>query len=47
MLILLGRAFVESIRESGHQRLIFVGLGLLAVLIAFMTYLGVELPREG
>jgi hypothetical protein len=47
VLILLGRALVESIRDSGHQRLIFAGLALLAVLIGFMTYLGVELPREG
>ena len=35
------------VRESGHQRLIFAGSRLLGVLIAFMTYLGVELPREG
>ena len=47
LLIVLGRAFVESVRESGHARLILVGLGILAVFIAIMTYLGVELPREG
>jgi ABC-type enterobactin transport system permease subunit len=47
VLILLGRAFVESVRESGHQRLIYAGLGVLAIFIAVLTYLGVELPREG
>ena len=47
VLILLGRAFVESVRESGHQRLIYAGLGVLAVFIVVLTYLGVELPREG
>jgi ABC-type anion transport system duplicated permease subunit len=47
VLILLGRAFVESVRESGHQRLIYAGLAVLAVFIGVLTYLGVELPREG
>jgi ABC-type anion transport system duplicated permease subunit len=47
VLILLGRAFVDSVRESGHQRLIYAGLGVLAVCIVVLTYLGVELPREG
>jgi hypothetical protein len=47
VMILLGRAFVYSARESGHKRLIYAGLAALAVLIVFMTYLGVELPREG
>ena len=47
VLILLGRAFVESVRESGHQRLIYAGLAVVAVFIAVLTYLGVELPREG
>ena len=47
VLILLGRAFVETVRESGHQRLIYAGLAVLAVFIGVLTYLGVELPREG
>jgi hypothetical protein len=47
VMILLGRAFVDSVRESGHQRLIYAGLGVLAIFIAVLTYLGVELPREG
>ena len=47
ILILLGRAFAETVRESGHPRWIIAGAVLLAVAIAVMTYLGVELPREG
>ena len=46
ILILLGRAFVETARESGHHRLIYAGLVGLAGVIAFLTYLGIELPRE-
>ena len=47
VLILLGRAFVETVQESGHKRLIYAGLAVLAVLVGILTYLGVELPREG
>jgi hypothetical protein len=47
VMILLGRAFVESVRESGHARLIYAGLVVLAGLIGLLTYFGVELPREG
>jgi len=46
VLILLGRAFVESVRGSGHARLIGAGLVGLAVAVGVLTYLGVELPRE-
>ena len=46
VLILLGRAFVATLRESGHPRLIYVGLlGLLGAIV-LLTYLGVQLPRE-
>ena len=47
VLMLLGRAFAQSVRESGHKRLIYAGLVVLAVFIGLLTYLGVELPREG
>jgi FtsH-binding integral membrane protein len=47
VLILLGRAFAVTIRESGHPRLIYAGLVGLAVAIVILTYLGIELPREG
>jgi hypothetical protein len=44
--ILLGRAFASSVRESGHTRLIVVGLVALAGVVVVLTFLGVELPRE-
>jgi len=46
VLIVLGRAFVSSVRESGHKRLIVAGLVALAGAVVVLTYLGVELPRE-
>jgi hypothetical protein len=45
--ILLGRGFAQTVRESGHPRLIVGGLVALAGVIVLLTYLGVELPREG
>jgi hypothetical protein len=47
VLILLGRAFAASVRESGHQRLIVVAAIALTGLVVLLTYLGVELPKEG
>ncbi|HEY0416461.1 MAG TPA: hypothetical protein VGC78_08750 [Gaiellaceae bacterium] len=46
VLILLGRAFSATIRESGHPRLILAGAAGLVGAIVLLTYLGVELPRE-
>jgi hypothetical protein len=46
VLILLGRAFAVTVRESGHPRLILAGAVGLAGAILLLTYLGVELPRE-
>lgn len=46
-LILLGRAFAATVRESGHPRILIGGLVALAAVIALLTWLGVELPREG
>ena len=46
VLILLGRGLVYSIRESGHSRWLYIGLAGLAGLIALLTYLGVNLPKE-
>jgi len=45
-LILLGRALAHSVRTSGHQRLIYAGFVALVGVVAVLTYLGVELPRE-
>jgi hypothetical protein len=46
VLILLGRAFVATVRESGHPRLLWGGLVALVGVILVLTWLGVELPRE-
>jgi len=46
ILILLGRAFAETVRESRHPRLIIGGLLALAGAVVLLTYLGVSLPRE-
>ena len=46
VLILLGRAFVATVRESGHPRLIYAGLLGLVGAVVLLTYLGVQLPRE-
>ena len=47
VLMLLGRAFLQTVRESGHRRLIYASLLGLVVFIGVLTYLGIELPREG
>ena len=44
--ILTVRAFMQSVRESGHKRLIFAGLGVFVCAVVLLTYLGVSLPRE-
>jgi hypothetical protein len=46
VLILLGRAFATTVRESGHPRWILGGLAAMLAAIVVMTYLGIELPRE-
>ena len=47
VLILLGRAFATTVRESGHPRIVIGGLVGLAAVIVLLTWLGVSLPREG
>ena len=46
VLILLGRAFADTVRESRHPRLIVAGLVALTGAVVLLTYLGVDLPRE-
>ena len=46
VMILLGRAFMATVRESGHPRWIFGGLLALVGLVVVLTWLGVNLPRE-
>ena len=45
--MLLARAFAQNVRESGHRRLIYAGFVALLGIVALLTYLGVQLPREG
>ena len=47
VLILLGRAFATTVRESAHPRIVIGGLVALAAAIVLLTWLGVTLPREG
>jgi hypothetical protein len=46
VLIVLGKAFANSVRESGHKNVIFAGLVALVGAVVLLTYLGVSLPRE-
>jgi hypothetical protein len=46
VLILLGRAFAATVRESRHPRWIFGGLAALVGAVVLLTWLGVQLPRE-
>jgi hypothetical protein len=46
VLILLGRAFAATVRESSHPRLILGGLAVVAGLVVVLTWLGIDLPRE-
>jgi hypothetical protein len=46
VLILLGRAFAATVRESGHSRWVYGGLAALVGAVAVLTWLGVSLPRE-
>ena len=47
VMILLGRAFATTVRESGHPRIVIGALVALGALIVLLTWLGVTLPREG
>jgi hypothetical protein len=46
VLILLGRAFAATVRESGHPRWILGGFVALLGAVVVLTLLGVSLPRE-
>ena len=47
VVILLVRAFLDSIRDMKHKRLLWVGAAALVGVVVLLTYLGVELPKEG
>lgn len=46
ILILLGRAFADSVRDMRHKRLVWVGAVVLLGIVVLLTYLGVNLPKE-
>jgi hypothetical protein len=46
VLILLGRAFADTVREARHPRWIVAGLLALVGAVILLTWLGVELPSE-
>jgi hypothetical protein len=46
VLILLVRAFADSVRDVKHKRLIWVGVAGLVGAVVVLTYLGVNLPKE-
>ena len=46
VLILLGRAFVDTVRDSGHPRLVTASVAVVVAVVALLTYLGVSLPSE-
>jgi hypothetical protein len=46
VMILLGRAFAATVRESGHPKWIYGGLVALVGVVVVLTWLGVSLPRE-
>ena len=46
VMILLGRAFAATVRESGHPKWIYGGLVALVGVVMVLTWLGVSLPRE-
>jgi hypothetical protein len=46
VLILLGRAFADSIRDLKHKRLLWLGAAALVGAVVLLTYLGVNLPKE-
>jgi hypothetical protein len=46
VLILLGRAFADSIRDLPHKRLLWLGAAGLVGAVVLLTYLGVNLPKE-
>ena len=46
VLILLVRAFMDSVRDMKHKRLLWIGAAALVGVVVLLTYLGVSLPKE-
>jgi len=47
VVLLLIRAFLDSISDMQHKRLLWVGAAALVGVVVLLTYLGVKLPKEG
>jgi hypothetical protein len=45
-LILLGRAFMVTVREAGHPRLLWGSVALVVGAVVLLTWLGIQLPKE-
>ena len=46
VLILLGRAFADSIRDVKHKNFLWFGAAAMLIAVLVLTYLGVNLPKE-
>jgi hypothetical protein len=46
VMILLGRAFMATVRESGHPRVLWGSVAVIVGLVLLLTWLGVNLPKE-
>jgi hypothetical protein len=46
VLILLVRAFADSIRDVKHKSILWLVPAVMVAAVVVLTYLGVELPRE-
>ena len=46
VLILLVRAFMDSVRDMKHKQLLWIGAAALVGVVVLLTYFGVELPKE-
>jgi hypothetical protein len=46
VLILLVRAFIDSVRDVRHKELLWIGGLAIIVLVVVLTILGVNLPKE-
>jgi hypothetical protein len=46
VLILLGRAFADSIRDVKHKNVLWIVPLAMVVAVVVLTYLGIQLPKE-
>ncbi len=46
VMILLVRAFIDSVRDVQHKEILWIGGLAIVVLVVVLTILGVNLPKE-